>query len=199
MPEAARSRGGLLLRGRLFSWFNAARDAAIASGRRLQSVAAYWPMADEPDLRPLLEQWVEAGVQVSLPRIAALGKPLEFRNWTPGTPLREGHFGIPESDGDLCKPDIILVPTLGYTDTADRLGYGGGYYDRTLAALTSAGHDYVTIGIAWTEGRLPPDYRAAPHDVPLDAILTPDGWLPSAPLGAAPAAGINAGSQFILR
>ncbi len=199
MPEAARSRGGLLLRGRLFSWFNAARDAAAASGRRLQSVAAYWPMADEPDLRPLLEQWEASGVRVCLPRIAALGQPLEFRNWTPDTPMRPGHFGIPESEGEPCTPDVILVPTLGYTDAADRLGYGGGYYDRTLAALTAAGHDYVTIGIAWTEGRLPADYLAASHDVRLDAVLTPDGWLPRAPLDTEPARGPDASARFILR
>lgn len=199
LPADTRSRGGLLLRGRLFSWLNAARQAAAASGRRLDRVAAYWPMADEPDLRPLLEQWVQAGISVCLPTIAARNQPLVFRNWTPQASLREGQYGIPEPDGEPCVPDVILVPTLGYTDEADRLGYGGGYYDRTLAALASAGHDYVSVGIAWTEGRLPAEYQPALHDMRLDAVLTPDGWLPRAPLDAAPAPGASAKAQFTLR
>jgi len=189
MPEPARSRGALLMRGRLFTWLNLARDKAAATGRRLQTVAAYWPMEGEPDLRPLLQQWVENGVKVCLPRIAVRGQPLEFRNWTPDAPMAPGHYGIPEPDGDVCMPDVILVPTLGYTAQADRLGYGGGYYDRTLAALAAARHHYVTIGIAWAEGRLPEGYQPAAHDARLDAILTPDGWLPQAPLGTNPGSG----------
>jgi len=198
IPAAARSRGALLLRGRLFSWLNAARDAAASTGRRVQSVAAYWPMADEPDLRPLLEQWVQGGVEVYLPCVTAPAQPLEFRNWTPETTMREGRYGILEPEGVPGTPDVILVPTLGYTARADRLGYGGGYYDRTLAALTDAGHSYIAIGIAWAEGRLPADYQPAAHDMRLDAVLTPEAWLPGAPLNAAPT-GLNASTRFTLR
>lgn len=173
------------MRGRLFSWLNSAREA---SGRPLSTVAAFWPLPGEPDLRPLLGQWADGVAQVCLPCVTAPDQPLEFRNWSPSTPMREGRYGIAEpAEGPALFPDVVLVPTLGYTDKADRLGYGGGYYDRTLAALADAGRRPIAIGIAWAEGRLPEDYRPAEHDVRLDAILTPEGWVPAAPLEAAPA------------
>ncbi|HEY0295239.1 MAG TPA: 5-formyltetrahydrofolate cyclo-ligase [Bordetella sp.] len=199
LPDDERDRGALLMRGRLFSWLNAARDALAPSGRTISSVAAFWPLAGEPDLRPLLAQWSDHGVQVCLPCVTGPGQPLEFRNWTPAAPMAAGAYGIAEpAAGPACVPDVILVPTLGYTDRADRLGYGGGYYDRTLAALDEAGHGCIAIGIAWTEGRLPEDYEPAAHDRRLDAILTPDGWLPNAPLGAAPDSARSRIMRFIL-
>ncbi|ANY17916.1 5-formyltetrahydrofolate cyclo-ligase [Bordetella pseudohinzii] len=183
LPENQRSRGALLMRGRLFTWLNVARERAAGLGRPLQSVAAFWPMAEEPDLRPLLQQWVDAGITVCLPVVRERGAALEFRRWTPDAPMQAGAYGIAEPQaGDLVVPDVLLVPTLGYTADAERLGYGGGYYDRTLAALTAAGHPHTAIGIAWDEGLLPQDYKPAPHDVPLAAVLTPSGWVPEAPL-----------------
>ena len=79
-------------------------------------------------------------------------------------------------------PDVVLVPTLGYTAQGDRLGYGGGYYDRSLAALRDRGHPFIAIGIAWSCGALDAGYAPAAHDFPLDAVLTEDGWVPAAPL-----------------
>ena len=77
----------------------------------------------------------------------------------------------------------MLVPTLGYTRAGDRLGYGGGYYDRTLAALKASGHDFVTIGIAWAVGDLSgTPYTPQAHDVKLDGILTDKGWAVPAPV-----------------
>ena len=196
LPESQRDRGGLLMRGRLFSWLNTARDALAPSGRTLSCVAAFWPLAREPDLRPLLEQWSAGGGQVGLPCVKSPGPPLAFSAWTPGAPMADGAYGIAEpAAGPDCLPDVILVPTLGYTDRADRLGYGGGYYDRTLAALEQAGHDCIAIGVAWTECRLPADYEPASHDRRLDAVLTPDGWVPRAPLQTGPAASSN--SRFL--
>ncbi|WP_459616083.1 5-formyltetrahydrofolate cyclo-ligase [Bordetella sp. 2513F-2] len=197
IPERDRARGALLMRGRLFSWLNAAR--AQLGGNPL-SVAAFWPMDHEPDLRPLLEQWAGNGIRVCLPRMQAPGEPLAFHAWEPGMALEAGRHGIQEPrSGEPCVPDVVLVPTLGYTGEADRLGYGGGYYDRTLAALAAAGHRPVAIGIAWAEGLLPPDYRPAPHDVRLDAVLTPEGWVPAAPLDAAPSGPAAPSRRFILR
>lgn len=184
VPADERRRGALLMRGRLFTWLGVNRDAALSEGRQApRSVAAFWPMEDEPDLRPLLSQWAEAGITVLLPVIEETRAPLRFHRWTPDTPMSPGAYGIPVPPlGTPERPDVVLVPTLGYTRQADRLGYGGGYYDRTLAALRESGPTPVTIGIAWTEGRIDdPDYQAAPHDVRLDAILTPAGWLPAAP------------------
>lgn len=199
LPEDARSRGALLMRARLFTWSNLAREALAEAGQPLKCIAAFWPMADEPDLRPLLEQWVLAGYEVCLPVIAQRNAPLEFRRWTPEAVMREGAYGIAEpADGAVVQPDVILVPTLGYTLAADRLGYGGGYYDRTLAALHDNGVDPITIGVAWTEGLLPDDYAPAAHDFPLDAILTPEGWVPDAPLGTGGTAQGSAGVQRFL-
>ena len=191
LPEDQRSRGGLLMRARLFTWLNVARDEAARAGRPAPvTVAAFWPMADEPDLRPLLSQWVENGVAVALPVVRERNTPLAFLPWTPEAELRAGPYGIQEPvAGPEVLPDVILVPTLGYTEQGDRLGYGGGYYDRTLAALRERGHPFIAIGIAWSCGELDADYQAAPHDFRLDAVLTQDGWVPQAPLEQGPAGG----------
>ncbi|OZI31990.1 5-formyltetrahydrofolate cyclo-ligase [Bordetella genomosp. 10] len=184
LPDDQRRRGALLMRGRLYTWLGLARDAALKAGRPAPSiVAAYWPLQDEPDLRPLLEQWVEAGITVALPAVRERGQPLEFRPWTPDAPMAEGPYGIQEPlAGTAVLPDLVLVPTLGYTPLADRVGYGGGYYDRTLAAFQAAGHACTRIGVAWSCGRLDPiAHVPQPHDVRLDAVLTPDGWVPKAP------------------
>jgi len=183
LPDALRDRGALLMRARLFAWLGTARDAAIEAGRPVPTcVAAFWPMPGEPDLRALLTQWADGDVTVALPVIEAAAQPLVFRQWSPDLPMTPGLFDIPAPrDGAVCQPDVILVPTLGFTAQADRLGYGGGYYDRTLAAIRASGRAPITIGIAWSEGRLPADYHAAAHDQRLDAILTPDGWVPAAP------------------
>jgi 5,10-methenyltetrahydrofolate synthetase len=183
LTDAQRQRGGLLMRGRLYTWVALARDAARKAGLpELSVIAAYWPLPDEPDLRPLLSQWAEAGITVALPAVRGADQPLEFRPWSPDAPMQEGAYGIQEPlAGPTVTPELILVPTLGYTDQADRVGYGGGYYDRTLAALKASGHRFTTIGIAWTVGRLDASHAPAPHDVRLDAVLTPDGWVPKAP------------------
>jgi len=196
LPADQRSRGGLLMRARLSTWLNVTRDEALRAGQDAPSrVAAFWPMEDEPDLRPLLEQWFENGISISLPVIVAASAALEFRLWRPDTTMQAGRYGILEPQSGVAPPpDIILVPTLGYTAAADRLGYGGGYYDRTLAALKADGHTCTTIGIAWSGGLLNEDYRPAEHDVRLDAILTPDGWVPQAPLSTTPASDQKPGS-----
>lgn len=183
LNDAQRQRGALLMRGRLYTWVGLARDAARKDGRPEPSViAAYWPLPDEPDLRPLLHQWAEAGITVALPAVRGSGQPLEFRPWSPDAPMQEGAYGIQEPlAGAAVTPDVVLVPTLGYTARADRVGYGGGYYDRTLAALKAGGHAFTSIGVAWGCGRLDDTHVPEPHDVRLDAVLTPEGWVPKAP------------------
>jgi 5,10-methenyltetrahydrofolate synthetase len=183
MQESSRDRGGLLMRARLYAWLGTTRDAAQREGKTApRVVAAYWPMTEEPDLCPLLEQWIENHIVIALPVVRQKAAPLEFRAWTPEAPMQEGAYGILEPVGDtVVKPDVILVPTLGYTDRCDRVGYGGGYYDRTLAALRAEGHPFVAIGVAWSCGKIEGGYIPAPHDQRLDAILTQDGWVPKAP------------------
>lgn len=180
-----RNRGALLIRGRLYTWLATNRSKLREAGKPLpRHIAAFWPMADEPQLQPLLEQWVEEeGYSVSLPVVSRADAPLEFRLWTPGTPMHAGNYGILEPEGDPAPlPDIVLVPTLGYTRQGDRVGYGKGYYDRTLAALKQKQHPYTSIGIAWATGDLSGEsYIAGSHDVRLDAILTDKGWAVPAP------------------
>lgn len=181
-----RNRGALLIRGRLFTWLATTRTRLREAGRPVpQHIAAFWSTAEEPSLQPLLQQWVEEeGYRVSLPVVTAPDAPLEFRLWTPDAELREGPYGIHEPAGQPAPlPDIVLVPTLGYTREGDRVGYGKGYYDRTLAALKEQGHPFTSIGIAWATGDLSGQgHVAAAHDQKLDAILTDKGWAVPAPV-----------------
>jgi len=180
-----RDRGALLIRGRLYTWLATNRSRLLESGRPdAQCIAAFWSMADEPALQPLLRQWAQdETLTVSLPVVTAPGAPLQFRTWTPDTPMRPGAYGILEPEGPQAPPpDVVLVPTLGFTRQGDRLGYGGGYYDRTLAALKTSGHPFTTLGIAWACGDLSgEDYSPAAHDVRLDGVLTDKGWALPAP------------------
>jgi 5-formyltetrahydrofolate cyclo-ligase len=180
------SRGALLIRGRLFTWLATTRTRLREEGRRPpEHIAAFWAMEGEPELQPLLHQWVEEeGYRVSLPVVTTPDAPLEFRAWTPNAELQAGAYGIMEPVGLAAPPpDVILVPTLGYTRQGDRVGYGKGYYDRTLAALKAQGHTFVTIGIAWATGDLSNDaHTPAAHDFQLDAVLTDKGWAKPAPV-----------------
>ncbi|MER1966820.1 5-formyltetrahydrofolate cyclo-ligase [Castellaniella sp. GW247-6E4] len=183
-----RDRGALLIRGRLYTWLATTRTRLREAGRpEPRRIAAFWSMANEPGLQALLRQWSEDGdLTVLLPAVIAPEQPLEFRRWTPDTPMRPGAYGILEPQGGAVPdPDIVLVPTLGFTRQGDRLGYGGGYYDRTLGALKAAGHPFTALGIAWACGDLSgEDYQPAAHDVRLDGILTDKGWaVPAPPLG----------------
>jgi 5,10-methenyltetrahydrofolate synthetase len=185
MDPHERDRGALLIRGRLYTWLATQRTRLREAGRPdVRHIAAFWSMADEPALQALLRQWAEdTTLTVSLPVVTGPDQPLSFRLWTPDTPLQPGAYGILEPAGPAAPaPDLVLVPTLGYTRQGDRLGYGGGYYDRTLAALKAAGHTCTTLGIAWACGDLSHEpYTPAGHDVRLDAILTDKGWAVPAP------------------
>lgn len=186
MDPEARDRGGLLIRGRLYTWLATTRARLREAGRPAPSrIAAFWPMQEEPELRPLLQQWAaDEELTLSLPVVTGSDAPLEFRLWTPDTPMHEGAYRILEPQAEQAEPpDLILVPTLGYTRQGDRVGYGKGYYDRTLAALKAAGHAYTSIGVAWACGDLSGQpYAPAAHDMRLDAILTDKGWAVSAPV-----------------
>ncbi len=148
-------------------------------------IAAYWPLADEPDITPVLHTLDKAGHAVVLPVVAKRSTPLEFHLWSPGAEMTAGNFGVMEpSRKKALQPDIMLIPTLGYTAKGDRLGYGGGYYDRTLAEMRNKLHTPLTIGIGWSEGLLTrqyPDYQPEPNDVPLHVILSAEGWIPAKP------------------
>lgn len=120
-------------------------------------VALYWPVKGELDTRPLMEGLRARGAEVALPVVTGTGKPLLFRLWRPGEGLVDGHYGIkvpPESAG-IVRPDIIGVPMLAFDETGHRLGYGGGFYDRTLEALRSDGGPRpLAIGLAFERQRM---------------------------------------------
>ncbi len=170
----------------LSRWLDAlvSTDKTLA-GSRVPIVAGFWPLAGEPDLTPVLSALDAHGVLVTLPVMMGPGLPLEFHRWHRNDTLPAGPFGVRQPvRTESHRPDILLVPTLGYTRQADRIGYGAGFYDRTLAAMRDAGHVPLAVGIGWREGLITTEadaYQPRPHDMPLSAILTPDGWLPGEP------------------
>jgi len=136
-------------------------------------LAGYWPIRGEPDLRLLLSDLHKEGVVIALPVVEVRAAPLVFRHWTPETRMQRGDWNIPvpPTEAKALVPDVTLAPCLGWDDGCFRLGWGGGYFDRTLAALAPRP---LAIGIALAATRLPTIY-AQPHDIPLDLIVTEDG------------------------
>ncbi|OYU97968.1 MAG: 5-formyltetrahydrofolate cyclo-ligase [Burkholderiales bacterium PBB5] len=146
--------------------------------RSESSVGAYWPIKGEFDALPALFRWSEAEAfrNIGLPVMDRQTKQLRFHVWYPGCPMEEDAYGIPKpKDTPEFEPELLLVPCVGYGPKGTRLGYGGGFYDRTLAALQPRP---LTVGIGYAHGYIP-WLTPEPHDVPLDAVLTEDGlaWL----------------------
>ena len=143
-------------------------------GRSESTIGAYWPIKGEFDALPALYRWSEAHAdrRIGLPVIDRATKQLRFHVWYPGCPMEEDAYGIPKpKDTESFQPQLLLVPCVGYGPGGLRLGYGGGFYDRTLAALTPRP---FTIGVGYSHGWVP-WLEGEPHDVPLDAILTEEG------------------------
>jgi 5-formyltetrahydrofolate cyclo-ligase len=142
-------------------------------------IAGYMPIGSEIDCLPLLNRLTATGVPVGLPAVAAPDAPLVFRRWLPDDPLVMGSFGIsePTEAAQQVTPQVVLVPMLAFDRQGHRLGYGGGYYDRTLKALRAAsngGGDIVAIGVAFA-GQLRDKVPVTHDDQPLDWILTEVG------------------------
>ena len=135
-------------------------------------VSAYWPMGDELDPRPLIHRIQGAGHTIGLPVVVARGAPLIFRDWTPETRFIPGGFKteVPEPAAPEVVPTMLLVPLLAFDLKGYRLGYGGGFYDRTLVKLRAASK-VTAIGFAY-EGQRVDEVPRAEYDQPLDAILT---------------------------
>ena len=134
-------------------------------------LAFYWPHRREYDPRPIAEQVIAAGGAAVLPVVEA-GRALTFRQWHPDIQMMVGLYEIPHPAGEReLAPDVILVPLVGFDAAGYRLGYGGGYYDRTIAAFAERP---TTIGIGFELGRLP-SIAPQPHDIPMDMIVTERG------------------------
>ncbi|GGX70419.1 5-formyltetrahydrofolate cyclo-ligase [Litorimonas cladophorae] len=138
---------------------------------RGECVAGFAPINDEIDIWPLLHHLHGAGRQIVLPVITAPATPLRFRLWTPDCEMATDRYGVQfPAKGPFLTPQLILVPLLAFTADGRRLGYGGGYYDRTLAALRSQS-DVFACGVAYA-GQEVPELPTDAHDARLDAVLT---------------------------
>jgi len=148
---------------------------ALADGP--EPVAGYWPIGSELDPRALLQHLAQAGRVVVLPVSDPPGMPLRFRRWIPGMALRRGRYGIAEPD-ESCpelSPAALLIPLLAFDRRGYRLGYGGGYYDRTLALLRNRG-PVRAIGFALA-GLEVPEVPHDSYDCRLDAVVREVGLL----------------------
>ena len=138
-------------------------------------VSAFSSMRDELDTQPMMQRLARDGFQVALPVMQGKGRPLLFRAWVPGDTMNEGTWGIrePKDDKPLLAPDVFLVPLLAFDRQGWRLGYGGGFYDRTLREARRT-RPIVAVGFALDEQEV----DAVPHldyDERLDWVLTPSG------------------------
>lgn len=135
-------------------------------------VALYSPTQNEIDARFLATELDRAGFALALPVVTGRNEPLGFRRWGPGDPLSLGPYGIeePEMSAPRVAPDIIFVPLLAYDGACHRLGYGGGYYDRTLAAYPGT----RSFGLAFA-AQVVDHIPREDHDIPLQAVVTESG------------------------
>lgn len=132
-------------------------------------VAFCWPIKHEPDVRAIVPHWSGCGTRAALPVVVQEGAPLAFRHWAAETPLEPDRYGIPTPmAGEWLIPDLILLPLNGFDGEGYRLGYGGGYFDRTLAALTPRP---LAVGVGFEINRLP-SIRPESHDQRLDWLVT---------------------------
>ena len=138
--------------------------------------AAYFPIRSELSPLDLLARLVDLDCATALPVTPAEGQPLRFHRWAVGGRLDDGPYGTkqPPADQPFCRPDVILAPMLAFDSAGWRLGYGGGFYDRTLAVLRGAGHHLSVIGVAY-DGQKLDKIPVGPYDMPLDAVLCPTG------------------------
>lgn len=160
LPLRERQRRGAAIRARLCDEAIIPRDAVLG---------LYWPIRGEPDLREIARLHVEAGGTAALPVVTTRGAPVEFWRWEPDAPMRVGFWNIPvPADRRLVVPDVSLIPLVGFDAARYRLGYGGGYYDRTRAAAAARP---LRVGIGYAAAELA-TIHPQPHDIPMDLIVT---------------------------
>ena len=162
LPAAERAQAAETIAARAF-------PIAVAPGA---TVSGFMPMKSEINPLPLMRRLAEQGARFALPVVAGQGQPLIMRAWVFGAPLTAGVWGIrePEATAPEVEPDILIVPLLAFDRAGHRIGYGAGYYDRTIAALR-ARRPVVAIGVAFGAQEIAA-VPATPHDVPLDLVLT---------------------------
>jgi 5-formyltetrahydrofolate cyclo-ligase len=135
-------------------------------------VSGFWPMAEELDIRPLMMELLDRGCELALPVVVAKKQPLIFRAWRPGDALEAGVFGTlhPSPQSKVVEPDALIVPLLAVDEEGWRLGYGGGFYDRTLEGLR-ARKSITAVGVGFN-AQIVPEVPHGPDDQRLDWLLT---------------------------
>lgn len=173
--KAALRRSLALLRAGIDPAHKQQWDAAIGTqllawwrAQPVTAIGVYWPLRGEADLSVAYSELAENGVRLALPVVLARDAPLGFADWRPGEAMVNDEMGVavPAELRMVARPPALLVPCLGFNDARFRLGYGGGYYDRTLALAPRP----VTLGIAYS--CLAAQFPIAPHDIALDRIIT---------------------------
>ena len=155
-----RGQWGQIIESQLMHWFD---------GRPPLTIGFYWPFKGEFDARLLIDELIKAGHSAALPAVVEPRMPLEFRCYKPGEELEPGIWKIPvPKRRDIVKPDVLIVPLVGFDEANFRLGYGGGYYDRTLAQLPA---ETVTLGVGHSNARLKTIYPQD-FDIPMTHICT---------------------------
>jgi 5,10-methenyltetrahydrofolate synthetase len=152
---------------------------------RQMAVSLYWPFQGEFDPRYAIRHFRESGAVAALPVVIEKRAPLQFREWWPGVATSKGVFDLPVPEGTrVVVPQAMLIPPVGFDDRGYRLGYGGGYFDRTLSTISP---QPLKIGVAFEMSRLETIYPQA-YDIPLDFIVTERCIYHNAPSGLQPVA-----------
>ncbi len=160
-PEQ-RARHDAALGQRLLQW--CAQHPIVCLG-------VYWPIRGEPDLQEAFAELARRGLQLALPVVAGRDLPLTFADWKPGDAMEEGAMKVPvpKTPRQLVTPDALLIPCVGFNEARLRLGFGGGFYDRTLARAPRP----LTVGVAYQDTLV--EFEGDAHDIALDAVLTETG------------------------
>lgn len=137
------------------------------------TVSGFWPIGDEFDPRPLMEALAARGHTLCLPVVVGKGRPLAFRAWAPGDPLERAGFGlsVPAWDAAPAIPRFLIVPLLAFDRRGYRLGYGGGFFDRTIAELRQRSKTIFAMGVGFALQEVP-EVPALDYDQRLDAVAT---------------------------
>lgn len=168
LGDAARAAAGAAVAG---------HGAALVARAKPSRVSLFFSVKGEIDVVPLMARLAAMGVPLCLPAIVRKAAPLVFRDWKPGEPLDDRPFGLKEPPPGAAEvvPDLLFVPLAAFDRAGGRVGYGGGFYDRTLAKLRGEGRRALAIGLAFAAQEVDAVPTAA-HDAPLDGVLTEDGY-----------------------
>jgi 5-formyltetrahydrofolate cyclo-ligase len=163
IPQAQRRQWDTAITALLLQGFPMLRGAVVG---------IYWPIKGEFDPRFALRRLRASGARAALPVVVRKGAPLEFRAWWPGVATTKGVYELPiPCATELLRPDALLIPPIGFDAMGYRLGYGGGFYDRTLAAMSP---QPLKIGVAFELSRIA-TIEPQPHDIAMDYVVTEQG------------------------